>query len=107
MLTGDAYFPMPFVPVCGSPGLLSQTNSTYYGTHQTPYTIEYSLNIQRELMMNTMLTVGYVGTQSLIFRTFSGGITQPPSRLRRTALLATWEEMPWSGPVMWRPTSVC
>jgi outer membrane receptor protein involved in Fe transport len=63
--TGDPCFPTPFVAGCGSPGLLSLTNGTYYGTHTTPYTIEYSLSVQRELPKNTLLTVGYVGSQGV------------------------------------------
>ena len=60
----DPNWPTPFVGGAGTP-LLSLTNGTYYGTHTTPYTIEYSLNIQRELPKNTLLTVGYVGTQGV------------------------------------------
>jgi outer membrane receptor protein involved in Fe transport len=63
--TGDPCFPTPLVAGCGSPGLLSQTNGTYYGTHTTPYTIEYSLTVQRELPKNTVLSVGYLGSQGV------------------------------------------
>jgi len=59
----DPSWPVPFVG--GGTPLLSLTNGTYYGVHTTPYTIEYSLNIQRELPKNTLLTVGYVGSQGV------------------------------------------
>ncbi|HWF08420.1 MAG TPA: carboxypeptidase regulatory-like domain-containing protein [Bryobacteraceae bacterium] len=60
---GDPSFPTPFVG--GGTPLLSQTNGTYYGTHTTPYTIEYTLNVQRQLLKNIVLTVGYVGSQGV------------------------------------------
>jgi len=65
---GYSCFPTPFAAACAAQSIgggLSQTNGTYYGTHQTPYTIEYNLNIQRELFANTLLTVGYVGTRGI------------------------------------------
>ncbi len=61
--TGDPNFPTPFVG--GGTPLLSQTNGTYHGIHTTPYSMEYSLSVQRELMRNTLLTVGYVGTRGV------------------------------------------
>jgi outer membrane receptor protein involved in Fe transport len=64
--TGDPCFPTPLASACpGIGGGLSQTNGTYYGTHKTPYTIEYNVNVQRELFKNTLLTVGYTGTRGL------------------------------------------
>jgi hypothetical protein len=59
----DPNFPAPFVGSASS--LLSETNGTYYGIHATPYTIEYNINVQRELFANTLLTVGYVGTRGV------------------------------------------
>ncbi|HEX5229449.1 MAG TPA: carboxypeptidase regulatory-like domain-containing protein [Bryobacteraceae bacterium] len=61
---GDPNFPTPFVGGGGVP-LLSQTTGVYYGTHQTPYTMEYSFSVQRELPWSTLLTVGYVGTNGV------------------------------------------
>ncbi len=58
----------PLNGVCSSSvlgGGLSQTNGTYYGTNTTPYTMEWNLNIQRELFKNTLLTVGYVGSRGV------------------------------------------
>ena len=73
--TPDPNFPTPFVG--GGNPVLSQTNGTYYGTTQTPYTIEYNFNIQRQLVKNTLLTVGYTGTQGvhlLAFHDFNAPI---------------------------------
>lgn len=60
---GDPNFPTPFVG--GGNPLLSQTTGLYYGTNTTPYSMEYSLSIQRELPWNTLLTVGYNGTSGV------------------------------------------
>jgi outer membrane receptor protein involved in Fe transport len=60
---GDPSFPTPFVG--GGTPLLSNTNGTYYGIHTTPYSLEYTLSIQRELPGNTLLTVGYQGTRGV------------------------------------------
>lgn len=71
----DPNWPTPFVG--GGTPLLSLTNGTYYGVHTTPYTIEYSLNVQRELPKNTLLTAGYVGSQGvhlLAFHDFNAPI---------------------------------
>ncbi len=47
------------------PQNLSVTNGNYYGVHSTPYQMQWNFNIQRELMSNTVLTVGYVGSHNL------------------------------------------
>ncbi len=60
---GDPNFPTPFVG--GGVPLLSQTTGVYYGTNTTPYSMEYSLSLQRELPWSTLLTVGYVGTRGV------------------------------------------
>ncbi len=65
---GYPCFPTPFAAACAADtigGGLSQTNGTYYGTNTTPYTMEWNLNIQRELFKNTLLTVGYVGSRGV------------------------------------------
>ncbi len=65
---GYPCFPTPFAAACAADtigGGLSQTNGTYYGTHTTPYTMEWNLNIQRQLFKNTLLTVGYTGTRGI------------------------------------------
>jgi len=46
-------------------GTLSITNGDYYGVHSTPYQMQWNFNIQRELLPNTVLTVGYVGSHNL------------------------------------------
>jgi len=71
----DPNFPTPFVG--GGTPLLSNTNGTYYGIHTTPYSLEYTLSIQRELPGNTLLTVGYQGTRGvhlLAFHDFNAPI---------------------------------
>jgi outer membrane receptor protein involved in Fe transport len=60
---GDPSWPVPFVG--GGAPLLSQTNGTYYGIHTTPYSLEYTLTLQRELPKNTLLSVGYTGTRGV------------------------------------------
>jgi hypothetical protein len=61
--TGDPNFPTPFVG--GGNPLLSQTTGLYYGTNTTPYSLEYSFSLQRELPGHTLFTVGYVGTRGV------------------------------------------
>jgi outer membrane receptor protein involved in Fe transport len=73
--SGDPSFPTPFVG--GGTPLLSNTNGTYYGIHTTPYSMEYSLSIQRQLPGGTLLTVGYQGTRGvhlLAFHDFNAPI---------------------------------
>jgi hypothetical protein len=60
---GDPNFPTPFIG--GGTPLLSQTTGLYYGTNTTPYSLEYTLSVQRELPFNTLLSVGYVGTRGV------------------------------------------
>src|SRR5205814_8133482 len=50
------------VPTNGS---LAITNGNYYGVHSTPYQMQWNFNVQRELMPNTVLQVGYVGSHNL------------------------------------------
>jgi len=59
----DPSWPTPFVG--GGTPLLSNTNGTYYGINTTPYSLEYTLTIQRQLPDNTLLTVGYQGTRGV------------------------------------------
>jgi outer membrane receptor protein involved in Fe transport len=71
----DTAFPTPFVG--GGTPLLSNTNGTFYGTHTTPYSLEYTLSIQRQLPGNSLLTVGYQGTRGvhlLAFHDFNAPI---------------------------------
>jgi hypothetical protein len=50
------------VPTDGS---LSVTNGAYPGVHSTPYQMQWNLNIQREIMPDTVFTAGYVGSHNL------------------------------------------
>ncbi|PWT97374.1 MAG: hypothetical protein C5B51_31425 [Terriglobia bacterium] len=50
------------VPTNGS---LSVTNGDYYGVHSTPYQMQWNFNIQRELLANTVWSIGYVGSHNL------------------------------------------
>jgi outer membrane receptor protein involved in Fe transport len=71
----DPNFPTPFVG--GGTPLLSNTNGTYYGIHTTPYSLEYTLSVERELPGSTLLTVGYQGTRGvhlLAFHDFNAPI---------------------------------
>jgi len=65
-------FPFPWtnVPrssgtVIPTDGTLSCTNCDYYGVHTTPYQMQWNFNIQREVMANTVATVGYLGSHSV------------------------------------------
>ncbi|HTA43860.1 MAG TPA: TonB-dependent receptor [Bryobacteraceae bacterium] len=73
----DPCWPTPLQAGCGQPGLLSQTNGTYYGTHKTPYSMEYTISVERELPGGNLLTVGYQGTRGvhlLAFHDFNAPI---------------------------------
>jgi hypothetical protein len=68
-------WPTPFVG--GGIPSYSQTTGTYYGTNTTPYSLEYTLSIQRELPWNNLFTVGYQGTRGvhlLAFHDFNAPI---------------------------------
>ncbi|MBV9770615.1 MAG: TonB-dependent receptor [Bryobacterales bacterium] len=59
----DPNWPKPFVGAA-IPSL-SQGTGTYYGTNTTPYSLEYTLSIQRDLGWSNLLTVGYQGTRGI------------------------------------------
>ena len=61
--TPDPNWPKPFVGAA-IPSL-SQGTGTYYGTNTTPYSLEYTLSIQRDLGWGNLLTVGYQGTRGI------------------------------------------
>jgi hypothetical protein len=46
-------------------GSLTCTNCDYYGYHTTPYQYQWNFNIEREVMANTVFTIGYVGSRNL------------------------------------------
>jgi hypothetical protein len=65
-------FPFPWtnVPratgtVIPTDGTLSCTNCDFYGVHTTPYQMQWNFNIQREVMENTVATIGYIGSHSV------------------------------------------
>jgi len=66
-------FPVPYTNVPRSSGTLnvpldgsiSCNNCDYYGLHSTPYAMQWNFNIQREVMPNTLLTVGYIGSHNI------------------------------------------
>jgi len=65
-------FPFPYtnVPraagtVIPTDGTLSCTNCDYYGRSTTPYQLQWNLIIQREVMPNTVATIGYIGSHSV------------------------------------------
>lgn len=60
----DPNWPIPFIGG-GAPPLPSQTTGLFYGTNTTPYSLEYTVSIQRELPWNTLFTVGYQGTRGV------------------------------------------
>ena len=60
--------PFTNVPPPGSiptNGSLALTNSNYAGVNSTPYQMQWNFNLQRELMPNTVLLAGYVGSHNL------------------------------------------
>ncbi len=73
---GDPNWPTPLAGGGAAPSY-SQTTGTYYGTNTTPYSLEYTLSIQRELPWNNLFTVGYQGTRGvhlLAFHDFNAPI---------------------------------
>ena len=55
----------PTVPTLANAPIPSQTLPWYYPISTTPYMIQYNLNVQREVLANTVLTVGYVGSHGV------------------------------------------
>jgi len=62
-------WPYPFVG--GGIPSYSQTTGTYYGTNTTPYSLEYTISIQRELPWHNLFTVGYSGTRGVHLLAFN------------------------------------
>ena len=46
-------------------GSLSCTNCNYYGVNNTPHQIQFNFNIQREVMENTVASLGYIHTHGI------------------------------------------
>jgi hypothetical protein len=85
--TPDKNWPYPFVGQ-SSPAL-SQTTGVYYGTPTTPYSMEYSLSVQRELPGSNLLTVGYQGTRGLHLLAFHDFNSPIPTVINGVDYLAT------------------
>ncbi|MEQ1946987.1 MAG: TonB-dependent receptor [Bryobacteraceae bacterium] len=56
-------YPTPFTSVAAV--VPSSTNGLEWVNSKTPYMMQYNMNIQREVMTGTILTVGYVGSRGL------------------------------------------
>jgi hypothetical protein len=54
----------PTIPAAGR-ALLTSSPGWDWANHNTPYMMQYNLNVQRELFSNTVLTVGYVGSRGI------------------------------------------
>ena len=57
-------FPLPFSTGV-APALLTAAQGMDYNTNRTPYTMQFNLNVQRELWRGTVLTAGYVGARGV------------------------------------------
>ena len=85
-------WPYPFVG--GGTPSYSQTTGTYYGTPTTPYSLEYTLSIQRELPGNNLLTVGYQGTRGVHLLAFHDFNSPLPTVVNGVTYLATQNGAP-------------
>lgn len=63
-------YPVPFQSGTVAPPRPSLTFGTDYLIHKTPYTMQYNLNIQREVIKGSVLTVGYVGSRGVDLLSF-------------------------------------
>lgn len=67
-------FPVPFQGTIGPQPLPALTFGTVYDIRKTPYQMQWNLNVQRELLRDTTITLGYVGSRGvnlLSFRDFN------------------------------------
>ena len=55
----------PFPPTLANQTVPSQTLPWYYPINLSPYMMQYNLNIQREILPSTVLTLGYVGSHGV------------------------------------------
>jgi len=63
-------FPIPFQGTIGPQPLPSLTFGTVYDIKKTPYQMQWNLNVQREILRDTTLTVGYVGSRGVNLLSF-------------------------------------
>ena len=87
-------WPTPFVG--GGIPSYSQTTGTYYGTNTTPYSMEYTLSIQRELPWNNLFTVGYQGTRGVHLLAFHDFNAPVPTLVNGVDQFATVASVPVS-----------
>jgi hypothetical protein len=71
--TNNLTFSVPFTVLAAT---TPTGNSQTATTETTPYVMQYNLNIQREVLGNTVLSVGFVGSRSL--HQFTGVDSNPP-----------------------------
>jgi Carboxypeptidase regulatory-like domain len=102
----DPNWPTPFVGAA-IPSL-SQTTGTYYGTNTTPYSLEYTLSLQRDLGRNNLLTVGYQGTRGVHLLAFHDFNAPLPTVINGVDYLATNNGAPCglTGPCTENPRAV-
>ena len=91
---GDPSWPTPFVG--GGTPLLSNTNGTFYGIHTTPYSLQYTLSVQRQLPGNSLLTVGYQGTRGVHLLAFHDFNAPVPTVINGVDYFATANGAPCS-----------
>jgi hypothetical protein len=63
-------FPIPFQGTIGAQPLPSLTFGTIYDIGKTPYQMQWNLNVEREILRDTTLTVGYVGSRGVNLLSF-------------------------------------
>jgi hypothetical protein len=56
-------YPNPFTTVGGTP--LQDNPAFNYNTNTTPYMMQWNLTVQREVLANTILNIGYVGSHGV------------------------------------------
>lgn len=65
VLENSPIYPTPFATTPGTIPPFTQPSGFDYNTDTTPYMIQYNLNVQREIVSGTTLSVGYVGSHGV------------------------------------------
>jgi outer membrane receptor protein involved in Fe transport len=63
-------FPVPFQGSIGNQPKPSVTFGTRYDLHTTPYQMQWNMNLQHQVMRDSILTVGYVGSHGVNLLSF-------------------------------------
>jgi len=102
----DTAWPTPFKGAAVPS--LSQITGTYYGTNTTPYSLEYTATIQRELPFGNVLSVGYQGTRGIHLLAFHDFNSPEDTRINGVDYLATNNGQPCTvgGPCTQNPRPV-